>query len=70
MCTIIFYECFKVERTLYVQHTKNCFARERTENATDITLKQIFHHIKKRISVVKCRFYFFDIGTTEKVIQV
>jgi len=50
--------------TINVKHSNNCIAQERTEKATVITKKRHFYHIKKGTLTMKCRFYFFDIGTT------
>jgi len=57
-------------RLTSVKHTKNCFARERTEKATVMIKKLNFHVIKMRTLPVKYCFSFFDIGITKKVVQV
>jgi len=49
---------------------KNILAWKRTEKALVVTKIRNCHHIKKRVVAVKYHFYFFDIGTTEKVIEV
>ena len=57
-------------RLTNVQHSKNSFARERTEKATVITKKRNFHHTKRRTLAVQRRFYFFDIIYMKKVLTV
>lgn len=49
---------------------KTFLAREITENATDITKERNFHHVKRRASALHYRFYFFEIGTSKKIIKV
>jgi len=49
------------ERLTNLQHSKNCFARERTEKVTVITMKQHFDIIKRRTLAAQYRFYFFVI---------
>jgi len=57
-------------RLTNVQHSKNCFARKRTEKTTTITKKRDFHHMKRRTLSVQLCFYFFDIIYMKKVFQV
>jgi len=52
-----------------IQHSKSCYARERTEKATIITKKRDFHHIKRRNLAVQRCFYIFEIIYVKKVFQ-
>jgi hypothetical protein len=64
------YLIFKRTLHTYKCVRKNCFARERTKKATVITKKRNFHHTKRRTLAVQRWFYFFNIRTKKKVIQV
>jgi len=59
--------CLRLTNT---QHSKNCFARERTEKATIITTKKRdFHHIKKRTLAVQ-RCFYFSISFIRRTITI